>query len=140
MAAECVKAASVLSRENIDAEVIDLRSLKPWDSEAVLESTRKTGHAIVTDPGWRTAGAAADIAATISEQVFHDLKQPVTRVTLPDCPAPTSRLEESAYYPGAKEICAAARKMLGLEERLRLPLARLNACAEPNLEPRGPGR
>ncbi len=112
MAAECVKAAAILAREGIDAEVIDLRSLKPWDAATVLESVRKTGHAIVTDPGWRTAGASAEIAATISEQAFHALKQPVARVTLPDCPAPTSRLEESAYYPQAKQISAAARQTL----------------------------
>jgi acetoin:2,6-dichlorophenolindophenol oxidoreductase subunit beta len=112
MAVECLKAADILSRENIDAEVIDLRSLKPWDSEKVFESVRKTAHAIVADPGWRTAGASAEIAAAIFEEAFHDLEEPVERVTLPDCPAPTSRSEESAYYPGALEICAAARKTL----------------------------
>jgi pyruvate/2-oxoglutarate/acetoin dehydrogenase E1 component len=112
MAAECVKAADLLAAEDVDAEVIDLRSLKPWDAKTVLESVRKTRHAVVADPGWRTAGASAEIAATIMEQAFHDLEQPVERVTLPDCPAPSSRLEEAAYYPGAKEICAAARKTL----------------------------
>ena len=112
MAAECSKAAEILAEENIDAEVIDLRSLKPWDSERVLESVRKTRHAVVADPGWRTAGASAEIAATILGEAFHDLAEPVERVTLPDCPAPTSRFEEAAYYPGAKEICAAARKTL----------------------------
>jgi pyruvate dehydrogenase E1 component beta subunit len=112
MAAECSKAAAMLADENIDAEVIDLRSLKPWDAERVLESVRKTGRAIVADPGWRTAGASAEIAATISEQAFHDLQEPVRRVTLPDCPAPASRLEESAYYPGAGEIRAAAHQIL----------------------------
>jgi acetoin:2,6-dichlorophenolindophenol oxidoreductase subunit beta len=110
MAAECAKAAELLAQENIDAEVIDLRSLKPWDSERVLESVRKTGHAVVADPGWRTAGASAEIASTIFEQAFHELRAPVERVTLPDCPAPTSRSEEAAYYPGAAQICAAARK------------------------------
>ena len=112
MAAECVAAAEMLAQEDIDAEVIDLRSLKPWDVELVLASVRKTGRAVVADPGWRTAGASAEIAATISEQAFHDLAEPVERVTLPDCPAPTSRLEEEAYYPGALEISAAARKTL----------------------------
>jgi len=112
MAVECLKASEMLSQENIDAEVIDLRSLKPWDSEKVFESVRKTGHAIVADPGWRTAGASAEIAAAICEAAFHDLREPVERVTLPDCPAPTSRSEESAYYPGAPEICAAVRKTL----------------------------
>jgi pyruvate/2-oxoglutarate/acetoin dehydrogenase E1 component len=112
MAAECSAAAEMLALENIDAEVVDLRSLKPWDAELVLESVRKTGHAVVADPGWRTAGASAEIAATISGEAFHDLVEPVERVTLPDCPAPTSRSEESAYYPGAQEISAAARKTL----------------------------
>ncbi len=117
MAAECVRAAARLTEENIDAEVIDLRSLTPWDSETVLESVRKTGHAIVADPGWRTAGASAEIAATISEEAFHDLKQPVARVTLPDCPAPSSRVEESAYYPGAAEIRAAVHRTLRLKTK-----------------------
>lgn len=112
LAAECLKAAEILAQENIDAEVVDLRSLKPWDSETVLASVRKTGHVVVADPGWRTAGASAEIAATISENAFHDLAEPVERVTLPDCPAPTSRSEEAVYYPGAAEICAAARKTL----------------------------
>ena len=112
MAVECVRAAEILAEEGIDAEVIDLRSLKPWDSARVLDSVRKTGRAVVADPGWRTAGASAEIAATVSGEAFHDLKEAVERVTLPDCPAPTSRLEEAAYYPGAREICAAARKTL----------------------------
>jgi len=112
MAAECSKAAEMLAEENIDAEVIDLRSLKPWDSELVLASVRKTAHAVVADPGWKTAGASAEIAATISFEAFHDLREPVERVALPDCPAPTSRLEEASYYPGAREISAAARKTL----------------------------
>lgn len=112
MAVECVRAAEMLAQENIEAEVIDLRSLKPWDAERVLDSVRKTGRAVIADPGWRTAGASAEIAATISCEAFHDLEEPVERVTLPDCPAPTSKSEEALYYPGAKEICAAARKTL----------------------------
>lgn len=117
MAAECVKAAELLAGVDIDAEVVDLRSLKPWDAERVLESVRKTGHAIVADPGWRTAGASAEIAATIFEQAFHELEEPVERVTLPDCPAPTSHAEESAYYPGAEQIAAAAQKTLRRKTR-----------------------
>jgi pyruvate dehydrogenase E1 component beta subunit len=124
MAVHCLEAAKLLAAENIDAEVVDLRSLKPWDSEMVLESVRHTGHAVVADPGWRTAGAAAEIAATISEQCFHDLREPVERVTLPDCPAPTSRFEEAAYYPGAAEICAAARKNLHASGKSRFSLSR----------------
>jgi pyruvate dehydrogenase E1 component beta subunit len=106
------EAATELAREGIDSEVIDLRSLKPWDQERVLDSVRKTGHLIVVDPGWRTAGAAAEIAATVSEEAFHDLEAPVARVTLPDAPAPTSRSEERAYYPTAEAIAQAVRRTL----------------------------
>jgi pyruvate/2-oxoglutarate/acetoin dehydrogenase E1 component len=110
MAAEAVAAGETLAAEGIDAEVIDLRSLKPWDADAVIESARKTRRMIVADPGWRTAGAAAEIAATVAAEAFDRLVAPVERVTLPDCPAPTSRAEERAYYPRAAEIVAAARK------------------------------
>jgi pyruvate dehydrogenase E1 component beta subunit len=121
MAAEAVAAAEMLAAEGIDAEVIDLRSLKPWDSECVIESVRKTGRAIVADPGWRTAGASAEIAATIAAEAFDALVAPVERVTLPDSPAPTSRNEERAYYPGAGEIVAAVLRTLerSREERSR---------------------
>jgi len=114
MAAECVRAAGILEREGIDAEVIDLRTLKPWDKQLVAASVSRTRRAVVADGGWRTAGAAADIAAEITERVFDNLLAPVIRVTLPDAPAPASRAEETAYYPGAERIASAAR---GLVER-----------------------
>ncbi len=113
MAAQALEGAEVLARQGIDAEVIDLRSLKPWDQPRVLESVRKTGRLIVADGGWRTAGASAEIAATVAAEAFHDLEAPVERVTLPDTPAPTSRAEEQAYYPGPAAIVAAARRALG---------------------------
>lgn len=113
MAAQALEAAETLAAQGIDAEVIDLRSLKPWDQSRVLESVRKTQHAIVADPGWRTAGASAEIAATIAAQAFHDLEAPVERITLPDTPAPTSRAEEQAYYPLPSAIVEAARRTLG---------------------------
>jgi acetoin:2,6-dichlorophenolindophenol oxidoreductase subunit beta len=113
MAAQAVKAAEQLSAEGIDAEVIDLRSLKPWDRETVMTSVRKTGRVVVADPGWRTAGASAEIAATISEEAFQALRAPVARVALPDTPAPASAAEEKVYYPGPTEIAAAARATVG---------------------------
>lgn len=112
MASEALVAANQLSREGIQAEVVDLRSLKPWDRETVLASVRKTGRAMVADSGWRTAGASAEIAATISEEAFHDLAGPVARVTLPDVPAPSSRAEEAVYFPGAAQICDCARDLV----------------------------
>jgi pyruvate/2-oxoglutarate/acetoin dehydrogenase E1 component len=112
MAARALDAAALLAREGIDAEVLDLRTLKPWDQAAVLASVCKTGRAVVADPGWHTAGASAEIAATISSQAFSRLRAPVERVALPDTPAPTSRTEERAYYPGAEHIAQAARRTL----------------------------
>ena len=113
MAAKALEAAEALAAQGIDAEVIDLRSLKPWDQSRVLESARKTGHVIVADPGWRTAGASAEIAATIAAEAFHDLEAPVERVALPDTPAPTSRVEEQAYYPRPSVIVLAVQRALG---------------------------
>jgi pyruvate dehydrogenase E1 component beta subunit len=112
MASECLRAGGILEGEGIDAEVIDLRTLKPWDKEMVAASVSRTGRAVVADGGWRTAGASADIAAEIGERCFADLAAPVVRVTLPDAPAPASRAEEQAYYPGAEQIAAAARGLL----------------------------
>jgi len=117
MAAEALEAARELAGEGIDAEVIDLRSLKPWDRDTVLESVRKTGAAVIADPGWRTAGAAAEIAATLSEEAFDNLRAPPARVTLPDAPAPASRVEERSYYPGAAQIARAARHVMGIRRR-----------------------
>jgi len=117
MAHLAIEAARDLAREGIECEVIDLRSLKPWDQDLVLESVRKTGHAVIADGGWRTAGAAAEIAATVAEEAFHDLEAPVARVTLPDAPAPTSRNEERAYYPTSATLAEAVRKTLTFSGR-----------------------
>jgi pyruvate/2-oxoglutarate/acetoin dehydrogenase E1 component len=113
MVAQALEAAEMLAAQNIEAEVIDLRSLKPWDQTRVLESARKTGRVVVADPGWRTAGASAEIAATIAAEAFHDLDAPVERVTLPDTPAPTAVLEEQAYYRTPAAIVEAALRTLG---------------------------
>jgi pyruvate/2-oxoglutarate/acetoin dehydrogenase E1 component len=118
MAAEVSKAADELAGEGIDAEVIDLRSLKPWDRGLTIASAQKTGRVVVADPGWRTGGASAEIAAELSAEAFDQLRAPIERVTLPDAPAPASRAEERSYYPSAAGICAAARKaMAGPAER-----------------------
>ena len=122
MAHEAVEAAGALACEGIDAEVLDLRSLKPWDRGTVLASVRKTGAAVIADPGWRTAGAAAEIAATISEEAFDDLRAPALRVTLPDAPAPASRAEEQAYFPGSAAIADAARRVVAISSAGRKQL------------------
>jgi len=112
MAAQSLKAAETLETKRIDAEVVDLRSIKPWDRELVCESVHKTGRLVVADGGWATCGVTAEIAATVAAETFGRLKAPIARVALPDAPAPTSAALESFYYPGAREIADAAEKLL----------------------------
>jgi len=112
MAHESVKAGEQLAEQGIEAEVIDLRSLKPWDKKTVLRSVRKTGRLVVADSGWHTCGASAEIAATVSTEAFDCLKAPVVRVALPDAPAPTSPAQEKAYYRNSGHIAAAALSLL----------------------------
>lgn len=110
---KAMDAASVLSADGIEAEVIDLRSIKPWDVRTVVESVRRTRRLIVTENAWRTGGVAGDIVATVVEHAIDALISPPLRVTLPDTPAPSSRALEHAYYFGADEIVAAARQVVG---------------------------
>jgi pyruvate dehydrogenase E1 component beta subunit len=112
MASEAEKAGDTLAKEGISVELIDLRTLKPWDKKAVLRSVSKTGRLIVADAAWRTCGVAAEIAAAVAEEGFHSLKAPILRVTLRDAPAPTSAPLERAYYPDAGAIVAAANRSL----------------------------
>ena len=112
IAAESVKAVEIMAERGVDAELIDLRSIKPWDREMVFESVQKTGRLVVADGGWSTCGVAAEIAATVAGEAFHHLKAPILRVTLPDAPAPMSAPLEEAYYIGADSIVAAVGKFL----------------------------
>ena len=117
MAVEALLAAERLEQEGIRAEVIDLRSIKPWDAGMAIASARKTGRVVVADAGWRTAGVAAEIASTVGAEAFDRMRTPVERVTLPDTPAPVSKAEEQAYYPGADDICVAVRRAMGRRSR-----------------------
>jgi pyruvate dehydrogenase E1 component beta subunit len=110
---QAMKAAQKLQTLGIQAEVLDLRTIKPWDTVRVLESVRKTGHLVVADATWRTGGVAAEIAATVVEQAFDCLKAPIARVALPDAPAPVNASLEKAYYPSADTICAAVNRLIG---------------------------
>jgi pyruvate/2-oxoglutarate/acetoin dehydrogenase E1 component len=112
MAAESLKAALALKHEGIDAEVIDLRSVKPLDKDIVFKSVRKTGRLLVADGGWKTCGFSSEISASVSEELFRHLKSPVVRIALPDVPAPAACTLEKAYYPTKETIMNAARKIL----------------------------
>lgn len=113
MAAEAVKAAETLAKEGIEVEVIDLRSVKPFDEEMILASVKKTGRLVVADVGWKSFGLSAEISASVASHSPEHLKAPIQRVTLPDIPAPTSLLLERRYYPKADTIIRAVKKVVG---------------------------
>ena len=112
MAAVASKATDILVQRGVDVELIDLRSLKPWDSNLVCASVRGTERLVVVDGAWATGGVAAEIAATVASEAFGQLKAPIVRVALPDVPAPTSGPLEKAYYPNVDQIVAATEKVL----------------------------
>ncbi len=116
MVGEAIKAAEELEREDIYAEVVDLRSLKPLDKELLLGSVKKTGRLVIADGGWKTCGFSAEIAALVSEKAFEYLQAPIMRVTLPDAPAPASSALEEAYYPKARDIALTVKKLLSPRE------------------------
>ncbi len=114
MAAQAVKAVETLEKRGVDPELIDLRSVKPWDRELVFTSVYKTGRLVVADAAWSTCGAAAEIVATVACEMFEYITAPIVRVTLPDAPAPMSARLEKAYYIGADSIVSAVEKSLAL--------------------------
>lgn len=111
----CLQAAQQLSAQGIEAEVIDLRTLKPLDEATVLTSVRKTGRLVVVHEASGLCGVGAEVAARVSEQAFDALKAPVLRLCGPDAPAPSSWGLEQAGVPQADEIVAAARRLVGHE-------------------------
>lgn len=114
MTIEALHAAELLAADEIEAEVIDIRTLKPLDVSPILESVRKTGRLIVADNGWKTGGFGAEIVAQVVEEVLGELKSPPRRVALPDCPTPTSRALTKYYYPRSAHIKTVAKQILGL--------------------------
>lgn len=108
----CEKAASLLAEKGAFAEVIDLRSLKPLDEDAILASVRKTGRVLVVHEANRMCGVGAEVAAIVAEKAFDALKAPVLRLTSPDVPAPSSYPLELAFAPQADAIMAAAESLL----------------------------
>lgn len=112
MAKEVDKAATMLEKEGISAEIIDLRTIKPWDKEMVFDSVRKTGRLILADTSWRTCGVTAEIASTVYEELFDELRCPIIRLGNVDVPAPASYTLEDAFYKNAKDIYESAKKIL----------------------------
>jgi 2-oxoisovalerate dehydrogenase E1 component beta subunit len=100
--------------KSVDAsvEIVDLRTIMPWDKQAVLDSVRKTSKVLVRHAGTRTGGCGGGIAATIAEEAFEDLDAPVKRVTAPDAPVPFSPVLEKAFIPQADGVADALKELI----------------------------
>jgi pyruvate dehydrogenase E1 component beta subunit len=110
-----LKAAEQLAQQNVSAEVVDLRSIRPLDEAAILESVRKTNRAVVIEEGWPHAGIGAQVVDLIQRDAFDDLDAPVQRVTQADVPMPYNKHLERAAKPSPDQVVAAARRVLYLE-------------------------
>ncbi len=105
------EAAVTLEAEGISVEIIDLRTLQPWDREAVLTSVRKTSRLLVLHEDTRTAGFGAEIAATVAELAFEQLDAPIRRLAAPDTPVPFSPPLEKAFIPQADDVVRALQDL-----------------------------
>lgn len=112
MVYEAMRAAAILEKDGVQAEVVDPRTLAPLDVETIVRSVRKTGRLVIADLGWTTGGAGAEIACRVCEDDPAMLRSPIQRVAFPDAPTPSSPALEEAYYPDACSIVAAVRKTL----------------------------
>jgi pyruvate dehydrogenase E1 component beta subunit len=106
-------AADELAAQGIDAEVLDLRVLRPLDTEAILQSVRKTRRAVIVDEGWKTGSLAAEICTRIVEHAFYDLDAPLVRVCTEEVPIPYPKHLEEAALPQTPKIVAAAKAVMG---------------------------
>jgi 2-oxoisovalerate dehydrogenase E1 component beta subunit len=112
MVHEALQAAEELAAEGYSLEVLDLRTLKPLDTEAVLATARKTGKVLIVHEAHLTCGVGGEVAALIAQHAFEDLDGPITRLAAPDVPAPYTPPLEDAYRPDRAKIIAAALRLL----------------------------
>ncbi|HVC29539.1 MAG TPA: alpha-ketoacid dehydrogenase subunit beta [Steroidobacteraceae bacterium] len=106
---KCLAAAEALARDGIEAEVLDLRTLRPLDDAAITESVRRTRRAVIVDEGWRSGSLSAEVTCRIVEQAFYDLDAPVARVCAAEVPVPYAKHLEDAALPSPAVIEAAVR-------------------------------
>lgn len=111
MAFKSLKIARMLKDEGIEAEVIDLRTIKPLDTKLILGSVKKTGRLAIIDGGWKTCGIAAEINTQVTENIFKYLIEAPIRITLLDIPAPASSNLEKVYYPQEENIISTIKKV-----------------------------
>ncbi len=107
-----LRIAEKLAGDKIEAEVIDLRSIRPFDSETIVQSVKKTHRAVVVQEQWRWFSVASEVAAIIQEQAFDDLDAPVERISGAEVPAPYARNLEVAAFPAEQQVIDAAHRVL----------------------------
>ncbi len=107
-----MKAADQLAQEGIEAEIIDLRTLRPLDMEPVLESFKKTNRAVIVEEGWRSFGVGAEVSARIYEQAFDYVDAPIQRVAQKEVPLPYSRDLEQSALPQVEDVIRAVKEVL----------------------------
>ena len=108
----CYQAAAELAQAGISAEIVDLRTVSPWDKDTVLASVEKTGRAIVVHEAVRSFGPGAEIAATIQEELFGKLKAPVRRLGAPFCAVPFAKVLEDAFLVQPADVVACAKELV----------------------------
>ncbi|HEX9039828.1 MAG TPA: alpha-ketoacid dehydrogenase subunit beta [Trebonia sp.] len=113
MLPKAMAAAGQLAADGIEAEVVDLRTLRPLDDATVLASVRRTHRVVIADEGWRSGSLSAEISARITEQAFYDLDAPVERVCTAEVPIPYAWHLEEAALPQPETIAAAVRRAVG---------------------------
>ena len=106
------EAAVRLEADGVSVEVLDLRTLIPWDREAVLRSARRVSKVLVLHEDTRTGGFGAEIAATIAEEAFEELDAPVKRLAAPDTPVPFSPVLEKAFIPQVDDVVGALKELI----------------------------
>jgi 2-oxoisovalerate dehydrogenase E1 component beta subunit len=105
------EAAQKLAEDGVSVEIVDMRTLAPWDKEAVLKSVEKTSKALVLHEDTHTGGFGAEIAATIAEEGFESLDAPVRRIAAPDTPVPFAPPLEKAFIPQVEDVAAGLREL-----------------------------
>jgi len=115
MNVEALQASAILGRRGVSIEIVDARTIAPFNDELIIKSVEKTGRCIVADNDWLNCGFSAEVAASVSEKCFGKLKSPVHRIGFAPTPCPTVKHLENKFYPNAVNIIRAIEKMLGLE-------------------------
>ena len=116
MTIESIRAYDMLKKVGVDAEIIDIRTIKPLDDDLVIDSVKKTGRLLVVDSGWKTVGVASEVMARVTEKGFEYLRSPPQRISLPDIPTPSTPSLTSDFYPTYITIIKKVLDILGKNE------------------------